>query len=83
MGKLLFWVVVIIAGLIVTRIINYQKARARDQASDSTRAIRRKAEVMVPCAHCGVYQPESQAVHRNGAYWCSAEHARKGKTRAR
>lgn len=80
MGKLLFWVVVILAGMIVARVLNYQKRnRARQEAADPARTVRHKAEVMVPCGHCGVYQPESQALRRDGEYWCSTDHARKGK----
>jgi hypothetical protein len=32
------------------------------------------AEIMVQCAHCGVYLPSSEAFHRDGLHFCSAEH---------
>jgi len=31
-------------------------------------------EVMVSCAHCGVYIPASEALHQDGLDFCSQEH---------
>jgi formylmethanofuran dehydrogenase subunit E len=31
---------------------------------------------VLPCAHCGTYIPESDAVLANGKAYCSKEHAR-------
>lgn len=33
------------------------------------------AEVMLQCAHCGVYYPASETVQANGRDFCSAAHA--------
>jgi len=33
------------------------------------------AEQMLPCEHCHVYIPESEAIHRSGAVFCSKEHS--------
>lgn len=44
------------------------KARAAAQAAND-------AEVMLQCAHCGVFFPASEAVRANGRDYCSAAHA--------
>jgi len=33
---------------------------------------------MVPCAHCGMHVPQSEAVQRDGHSYCSAAHAQHG-----
>jgi uncharacterized protein len=44
------------------------KARAAAQAAND-------AEVMLQCAHCGVFYPASETVQANGRDYCSAGHA--------
>ncbi|MYM37558.1 hypothetical protein GTP38_24840 [Duganella sp. FT94W] len=44
------------------------KARAAAQAAND-------AEVMLQCAHCGVFYPASETVQTNGRDYCSAAHA--------
>lgn len=44
------------------------KARAADKAAND-------AEVMLQCAHCGVYYPASETVRADGRDFCSAAHA--------
>jgi uncharacterized protein len=44
------------------------KARAAAQAAND-------AEVMLQCAHCGVFYPASETVRANGRDYCSAAHA--------
>jgi uncharacterized protein len=44
------------------------KARAAEKAAND-------AEVMLQCAHCGVYYPASETVQVNGRDFCSAAHA--------
>jgi len=81
-GKLLFWVVLIIAVLFVARIA--ARMAAARQAGEQPKA-RRSApapaapEAMVRCAHCGIHLPRSEAVLQNGLTWCSTEHAALGK----
>jgi uncharacterized protein len=36
------------------------------------------SESMVPCAHCGVNVPRSEALERSGRFFCSEEHRRAG-----
>jgi len=35
-------------------------------------------ESMVPCAHCGVNLPRSEALEASGRFFCSEEHRRLG-----
>jgi len=44
------------------------KARSAAQAAND-------AEVMLECAHCGVFYPASETVQANGRDYCSAAHA--------
>lgn len=44
------------------------QARAAAQAAND-------AEVMLQCAHCGVFYPASETVQVNGRDYCSAAHA--------
>lgn len=34
------------------------------------------AEMMVPCARCGVYVPKSEAYFKNNKYYCCSQHLR-------
>ncbi|TEA74142.1 PP0621 family protein [Allopusillimonas ginsengisoli] len=81
MGKLLFWAVVIIGGLLLARILAHSKAnRAAEQTPPPTRAFPKsqQGESMVQCEHCGIHLPRSEAVMIGGRTWCSQEHARLG-----
>nr|WP_249204718.1 PP0621 family protein [Achromobacter sp. Marseille-Q0513] len=83
-GKLLFWIVIIIAVLFVARIAA-RMAAARDArpASPPPKPPAQPgggAEAMVRCAHCGIHLPRSEALLQNGRTWCSADHAQRGPT---
>ena len=89
MGKLLLWIVVVLVGLTIARIVaranarNSQAAKAgqtpRGRAASAGRAV--PAEQMVRCAHCGIHLPRSEAALIGGRTWCSQEHARLGEKR--
>lgn len=86
MGKLLFWIVLIILVLFVARIAaRMAAARQSDaQAGQGRKQARggppppKPLESMVRCAHCGIHLPRSEALLQNGQTWCSADHARQG-----
>ena len=83
MGKLLIWVIVILAVMVVMRIVAARNSAARHAAKTPHRTPARKpgsgpVESMVRCAHCGVHLPRSEAVLIAGKTWCSNEHARLG-----
>lgn len=81
MGKALFWVIVILAGMIIARIVSQNKARKKknppNPAMRPPRA-RGGTEPMVRCAHCGIHLPRSEALMSNHHTWCSLEHAKRG-----
>ncbi|MGE8566431.1 hypothetical protein D3C85_437890 [compost metagenome] len=85
MGKLLFWIVLIIAVLFVARIAARMAAarqvgeqpKGRSQPAPPKHA----PESMVRCAHCGIHLPRSEAVLLNGHTWCSTEHSKLGPAR--
>lgn len=87
MGKLLFWVLIVLAALVAWRVINARAAarlnKARQAPADRPAAKGKggavvPAESMVRCAHCGIHLPRSEAVQIDGRPWCSQDHARLG-----
>ena len=81
MGKLLFWIVIIIAVLCVARIAaRMAAARARPVSPPPKPPAQRRRRGMVRCAHCGIHLPRSEALLQNGRTWCSADHAQRGPT---
>jgi len=86
-GKLVFWIVVILVVLVGARILGRQAAarQARAQGRHPAAAPRpagrstAAAESMVRCAHCGIHLPRSEALMLGGDTWCSQEHARLGR----
>ena len=78
MGKILFWAVIIIGVLFVTRLLAHQAAKGRDKPKEGKAPARpaplSKSEEMIRCANCGVYMPRSEAIKQDGQFWCSPEH---------
>jgi len=82
-GKLLIWVVIILAVMVVMRIVAARNNAAKHAAKSPPRTPARQpgsgpVESMVRCAHCGIHLPRSEAVLISGKTWCSNEHARLG-----
>lgn len=82
MGKILFWLLLILGAMILARLLASHKLqrkatpapqRARQGGPGSTN------EPMVRCAHCHIYLPRSDALLKSGETWCCADHARLGK----
>ena len=82
MGKLLFWALVIIGGLLLARVLARYHEKSKlgdtDTAESSRKAAPKPLESMVRCEHCGIHLPRSEATQVNGKVWCSEEHARLG-----
>ncbi|MEI2418378.1 PP0621 family protein [Orrella sp. JC864] len=80
MGKILFWVLVIVCVLFVARLISHQSAkRMRRGETTAEPALQNDpGEPMVRCAHCGIHLPRSEALLTQGQTWCGPEHARLG-----
>jgi len=87
MGKLLSWVVLIaLAWLVIHLIAISQRRRERSRGEgDAADATKRagpgrtagrtiEGEPIVPCAHCGVFVPASDAVRDDGLAYCGVAH---------
>jgi len=83
-GKILFWAIVIIGGLLAARILARYSERNRLADEQEPRQVKRSQsddknpESMVRCTHCGIHLPRSEAVLSQGRIWCSQEHAKLG-----
>lgn len=93
MGKILFWILLIIAALLIARMISNNKARQAQKSATPKQAPPRrdapsadkthKADpaslpMMVRCAHCGIHLPREEALLLGGQTWCSHDHAQAG-----
>ena len=82
MGKIVFWIIVILGGLIAARLIARHNERSQLDAQQAKKAVKKSAssqvESMVRCEHCGIHLPRSEAVLSQGKTWCSMEHAKLG-----
>jgi uncharacterized protein len=63
----------LVIALVVIYFVLTGLARKRRQRSAPP-----AVEPMVPCAHCGVNVPHSEAVEAAGRFFCSEEHRRLG-----
>lgn len=69
MGKILFWVVVIVVALMGLRLANLAAAKRRERDAGARQA-RKADDTMVRCASCGVYLPRANALPAAGGYLC-------------
>lgn len=85
MGKFLFWAVVIIGVLLVTRLLTHYNANQRNKPAQNKGGPQtlKKPEEMVRCAHCQVYLPQSDALKQEDRFWCGPEHAKQGVRQSR
>jgi hypothetical protein len=60
MGKIVLWIVIVFAVLVVLRVLNTAKARRKAQAAAAA-GKPATAEPMVRCVRCGVYLPRADA----------------------
>jgi uncharacterized protein len=65
---LLFLVIWLVLGAVRTALARRRRGKEREAEVDK----------MVPCAHCGVHIPMSQALLRNGKAYCSDTHRAAG-----
>lgn len=77
MGKLLFWIVV---AAVVFGGYRFMQILERKSAAAAARrpAEPDKRELILACAHCGVYVPTSDAIMDGEQAYCSQEHRRLG-----
>ncbi len=83
MGKLLFWIVLVVAAWVVVRVliakgrdVSGPAAGGRDAVPDQPPATRGdNPEAMRQCAHCGVWFPASESVvSADGRPYCGRAH---------
>ena len=60
MGKVIFWLIVVFAILLVLRLVNTAQSRAR-RGPASAGPKTKKQDAMVRCVDCGVYLPSADA----------------------
>jgi uncharacterized protein len=60
-GKVIFWLVVFFAMLLVLRVVNVAKARSRAPRARRARPDKQVPAPMVRCARCGVFLPRAEA----------------------
>jgi hypothetical protein len=70
MGKIVFWIVVFFAVLLVLRLVNVSKSKARDAAARGPRKQIPPAEPTVRCVDCGVFLPKDEALPVATGYRC-------------
>jgi hypothetical protein len=85
MGKIIFWLVVFFAVLLVLRLINVSKARSRDTAGrDAARGAgtgKPGATAMVRCVRCGVFLPRAEARALPDGFHCGNADCAQHRTR--
>lgn len=89
MGKILFWLLIILGAMVIARLLATHKLKSRDQAGargsrgpqgrPTSGAAADAKEPMVRCAHCHIYLPRSEAMLKGGETWCCDAHAKLGK----
>jgi len=52
------------------------RGMSRPRSARDSQSGRPRAEQMVPCAHCGVNLPLSEALESRGRFYCCEEHRR-------
>jgi uncharacterized protein len=64
--------------LIIAAAVVYFLVRGYSRKRDRSPSAAPTGESMVPCAHCGVNVPRSEAVEGAGRFFCCDEHRRIG-----
>ncbi len=75
MGRILRLILLLIGAWLIYRIVRDFLRRAQ---GTQTPAGRRAPAEMTACTLCGTFVPRDQAIERDGKYYCSAEHAKRG-----
>ena len=70
MSKIIFWIVVFFAVLLVLRLVNVAKQKSRREAQASARKAIPPAEPTVRCVKCGTFLPKSESVPAATGYRC-------------
>ncbi|MEC5387593.1 PP0621 family protein [Uliginosibacterium sp. H3] len=82
MRNLLLFLLILIGVYYLRRLLTGDRSEgaAPGQAPPDV-APPREAELVLPCAQCGLLVPASEGVEAQGLFFCSPEHQRLGPTR--
>jgi hypothetical protein len=70
MSKIIFWIVVVFAGLFALRLWNAARARSRSRSAKKP-TDPAQSESMVQCGRCGVFLPQPDARATPDGYRCA------------
>jgi uncharacterized protein len=80
-GKIVFWLVVVFAILLVLRLVNAAKAKARKPKPPAQGA--QPPAAMVRCVECGVFLPKADARPVPQGFHCGQVNCAQQRTRER
>jgi len=83
MGKIIFWLVVFFAVLLVLRLVNVAKTRARRADPPSSANPPPPPAPMVRCVECGVFLPRADARPVPEGFHCGQVNCAQHRTRRR
>jgi len=81
MGKVIFWLVVVFAILLVLRLVNAAKTRSRSARNSA--ASPPPPAAMVRCVECGVFLPQADARPVPQGFHCGQVNCAQQRTRDR
>jgi uncharacterized protein len=67
MARLLFWLLLAVVAYVAVK--RWTRPQSRGQPAGNLRS-----EAIVSCAACGLNVPQSEALARDGRWYCSREH---------
>lgn len=73
MGRIIIWLLLIFAALLVWRLVGYGARRNQAQIKRKQQAVV-GTETMHACKLCGVLSPRSACIEQQGQLFCSIEH---------
>ena len=76
--KYLLVLIVLIIAYNIWRKQRIDSGSTKPPHSNPNNAPPRIPQEMVPCAHCGLMMPKTEALEHGGKHYCSADHQRQG-----
>ncbi len=77
MGQLLRLIIIVAVVWLIVRLVKNALARLggpKSSAAPASPTRKIPAKDVVPCAHCGLHVPETEAIEYRGRFYCSREH---------
>jgi uncharacterized protein len=86
MGKLFFWLGVFVAIFVALKFVSVMQRKKAvrgqpasptpDETPSASSSATKQLPALLACASCGVHFPSTDAVEKEGRFFCSADHAR-------